>query len=466
VTINPFTVDTTLYVSVMGPGNCLFDSRIPVSVTQINVPSPLVNAVSICPGTTATLLVQNPQAGITYTWYDAATGGTLLATGTSYTTPTLSASTTYHVQATTTAGCQSPRTAVTVSLYPPATAPGVISPVTICPGSTATLQVQPVTPGFTYAWYSTSTGGTVLANGPVYTTPALSTNQTYYVEAFTTNGCVSTTRSSVQVNIDPPPAAPLVTSPVTSCPGTSATLQVQNPQAGITYQWYAVPGGAVLATGTTYTTNPLTAATSFYVTASNATGCESGVTNAQVNLWPQLPSPQVSVADSNLNSITYTWQPVAGATGYLVSLDGVNYGPPGSGGTGTSHVVTGLNPSQSVTLFVIATQSPACRNSSPGTARGTTWPSMTDIFVPTGFTPNNDGRNDVLRAIGTTVKRLEFGIYNRWGERIFFTTDIRRGWDGTVKGIPQSAGTYAYYLKAELLDGSIRIKKGTITLIR
>lgn len=466
VTINPFTTDTTLYISVVGPGNCLFDSRTPVTVTQFNVPSPLANPVSICPNNTATLQVQNPQAGTTYNWYDAATGGNLLATGASYTTPTLNAPNTYYVQATSAAGCLSVRTAVTVSLYPPAAAPGVVSPATICPNTTATLQVQPVTPGFTYSWYSTSTGGTSLASGPVYTTPTLSTNQTYYVEAFSNNGCVSTTRSTVQVNIDPPPAAPSVTSPVNVCPGTPATLQIQNPQAGVTYQWYATQGGSVLATGTTYTTNPIATATTYYVTASNATGCESGVSNAQVVLWTQLSSPRVSVADSNLSSITYTWQSVTGASGYLVSTDGVNYFPPSSGSNGTTHVVTGLNPSQSVTLFVIATQTPTCRNSRPGNAQGTTWPNMTDVFVPTGFTPNNDGRNDVLRVIGTTVKTLDFGIYNRWGERIFYTTDIRRGWDGTVKGMQQNPGTYAYYLKAELLDGSIRIKKGTITLIR
>lgn len=466
LTINPFTTDTTLYVSVLGPGNCLFDSRTAVSITQLSVPSPLVNGVSICAGNTATLQVQNPQAGTTYTWYDAATGGNLLATGTSYTTPALSANTTYYVQATIAAGCTSPRASVTVSMHPPAAAPGVISPVTICPGSTATLQVQPVTAGFTYAWHSTPTGGTALANGPTYTTPALNANQTYYVEAFSNNGCVSTTRSAVQVNIDPPPAAPSVISPVNICPGTPATLQVQNPQASFTYQWYATPGGAVLATGPSYTTGSLPAATTYYVTASNTTGCESGTSNVQVDLWAQLPSPSVRVADSNLNSITYTWPSVAGATGYLVSVDGINYFPPSSGSAGTTHVVTGLNASQSVTLFVIATQSPACRNSRPGTARGTTWPNMTDIFVPTGFTPNNDGRNDVLRVIGTTVKRLEFGIFNRWGERIFYTTDIRRGWDGTVKGMKQDSGTYAYYVKAELLDGSVRIKKGTIMLIR
>jgi len=461
-----YTIDTTLYVSVVGPGNCIFDSRTPVTITHVNVPSPLANDVSICLNNTATLQVQNPQTGITYTWYDAATNGNLLATGTSYTTPSLSAPTNYYVQATTAAGCRSPRATVTVNIYPSAPAPGVVSPVSICPGTTATLQVQPVTPGYTYAWYSAATGGTALGNGPTYTTPALSANQTYYVEAFSNNGCVSTTLSAVQVNIDPPPAAPAVISPVNICPGTPATLQVQNPQAAFTYQWYSTTGGAVLATGTTYTTNPLSAATTYYATASNATGCESGTASGQVALWSQLPAPLVSVADSNLSSITYTWQSVPGAAGYLVSVDGVNYSTPSSSSTGTTHVVTGLSPSQSVTLYVIAIQSPTCRNSQPGSARGTTWPNMTDIFVPSGFTPNNDGRNDVLRVIGTTIKKMEFGIYNRWGERIFYTTDIRRGWDGTVKGISQPSGTFAYYLKAELIDGSMRIKKGTIMLIR
>ncbi|MFM7672408.1 MAG: gliding motility-associated C-terminal domain-containing protein [Bacteroidota bacterium] len=466
VTINPFTTDTTLYVSVVGPGNCLFDSRTPVSITQINVSAPVVNGVSVCLNNSATLQVQNPQTGTTYTWHDAATGGNLLATGTSYTTPTISTSTTFYVQATSPAGCTSIRTAAIVSLYPSASAPSVVSPVSICPGTAATLQVQPITPGYTYAWYSSSTGGTTLANGAAYTTPVLNANQTYYVEAFSNNGCVSATRTAVQVNIDPPPAAPSVTSPVNICPASSASLQVQSPQAGITYQWYATPGGALLATGTSYTTGSLSAASTFYVTGSNATGCESGTTPVQVALWSPLSTPRVTVADSNLNSITYTWQSVPDATGYLISVDGINYTAPSSGNAGTTHVVTGLNPSQTVTLYVIATQTPACRNSRPGTARGTTWPEMTDVFVPTGFTPNNDGRNDVLRVIGTTIKKMEFGIYNRWGERIFYTTDIRRGWDGTIKGIQQPTTTYAYYLKAELIDGSVKIKKGTITLIR
>ena len=465
-TLNPFTGDTTLYVSVLGAGNCLFDSRTPVTVTLINVPAPVVNPVSICPGDSTTLLVQNLQPGSTYTWYDAATGGNVLDNDSSYTTPGLNTTTTYYVQATIPAGCISVRTPVTVTVYPPASAPGVISPVVICPGTSATLQVQPVTPGFTYSWYSTATQGISLSSGDTYNTPTINSNQTYYVEAISNNGCISPVRTPIQVNVDPPPAAPSVIGPVNICPSSTATLQVQNPQSGFTYQWYASPGGSVLATGDSYTTSDLNSATTYYVTASNATGCESVTAPAQVNIWPQLPTPQVIVADSNLSSITFTWNAVAGASGYIVSVDGINYGPPSSGATGTTHVVSGLSPSQTVTLYVIATQTPDCRNSQPGSATASTWPIMTDVYVPNAFTPNNDGLNDVLHVIGTTVKKMDFSIYNRYGQRIFYSNDTRRGWDGTFRGAAQRNGTFVFYLKAELIDGSIRIKKGTIMLIR
>lgn len=466
LTINPLIGDSTLYISVRGAGNCIFESRTPVSATLINVPAPVVNAASVCLGDSATLQVQTPQPGETYTWYDAATGGNLLATNTSYTTPALSAGSTYYVQASIPAGCISVRLPVTVSVYPVTAAPAVVSPVIICPGSTATLQVQPVTPGFTYSWYSVASQGTPLATGDTYNTPALNSNQTFYVEAISNNGCISPGRTPIQVNIDPPPAAPSVNSPVTICPSATTTLQVENPQPGVTYQWYASPGGSVLATGPSFTTGSMNTNTTYYVTAANTTGCESVVTAAQVNIWSQLSAPQVSVSDSNISTVTFTWFAVAGATGYLVSTDGVNYGPPSSGLNGTTHVVSGLGPSQSVTLYVIATQSPDCRNSLPGVATGSSLPLMTDVYVPSAFTPNGDGLNDVLHVIGTTVKRMDFSIFNRYGQRIFYSNDVRRGWDGTFRGAPQRNGTFVFSLKAELLDGSMRIKKGTIMLIR
>ncbi len=89
------------------------------------------------------------------------------------------------------------------------------------------------------------------------------------------------------------------------------------------------------------------------------------------------------------------------------------------------------------------------------------------IDVPTAFTPNGDGKNDVVFVKGWGIKNLlEFSIYNRWGEQVFTTDDIHVGWDGTFKGKPQNIDTYVYYAKGELYSGKEVEKKGTINLFR
>ncbi|MCD6366151.1 MAG: gliding motility-associated C-terminal domain-containing protein [Bacteroidales bacterium] len=89
------------------------------------------------------------------------------------------------------------------------------------------------------------------------------------------------------------------------------------------------------------------------------------------------------------------------------------------------------------------------------------------IDVPTAFTPNGDGKNDVVYVKGWGIKNLlEFSIYNRWGEKVFTTDDINTGWDGTFKGKPQNIDSYVYYVKGELYSGKEVDKKGTINLFR
>lgn len=89
------------------------------------------------------------------------------------------------------------------------------------------------------------------------------------------------------------------------------------------------------------------------------------------------------------------------------------------------------------------------------------------IYVPTAFTPNNDGKNDVLRPLYIDVKKVYFfRIYNRWGQLVFSSTTPGEGWDGKVKGIAQATGTYVWLLKAEDLVGKIYQLKGTSTIIR
>ena len=89
------------------------------------------------------------------------------------------------------------------------------------------------------------------------------------------------------------------------------------------------------------------------------------------------------------------------------------------------------------------------------------------IYVPTAFTPNNDGLNDVLMPVLAGIKELKyFRIFNRWGQMIFETREELKGWDGTVKGVHQQAGVVVWTVEAVGGDGKSFIRKGTAMLIR
>lgn len=89
------------------------------------------------------------------------------------------------------------------------------------------------------------------------------------------------------------------------------------------------------------------------------------------------------------------------------------------------------------------------------------------IDVPLAFTPNGDGNNDVIYVRGWGLKQLiEFKIYNRWGQCIFETDDLQKGWDGTFQGRKQEADTYAYTVKALTYGGRILTKNGLFNLLR
>lgn len=90
------------------------------------------------------------------------------------------------------------------------------------------------------------------------------------------------------------------------------------------------------------------------------------------------------------------------------------------------------------------------------------------IAVPTGFTPNGDGLNDYLYPLNAyKADNLIFRVFNRYGQLVFETTDWTRKWDGTIKGQPQSSGTYVWTLEyINKDDGEHISQKGTAVLIR
>ena len=90
-----------------------------------------------------------------------------------------------------------------------------------------------------------------------------------------------------------------------------------------------------------------------------------------------------------------------------------------------------------------------------------------EIYVPSGFTPNGDGKNDVLRAIPVGMKKFNyFKIYNRWGQEVFSTVSEHRGWDGRISGVKQSTGTYVWIAEGIDYKGTKIQRKGVTTLIR
>ena len=88
------------------------------------------------------------------------------------------------------------------------------------------------------------------------------------------------------------------------------------------------------------------------------------------------------------------------------------------------------------------------------------------IYMPTGFTPNNDGLNDDIKPTITKEFSLEnFSIYNRWGQKIFSTSQKNIGWNGKINGVEQNPGVYAWIINAtDIRSGEKHDKKGTLYL--
>ncbi len=122
------------------------------------------------------------------------------------------------------------------------------------------------------------------------------------------------------------------------------------------------------------------------------------------------------------------------------------------------------SPLTDITYVVSASNNSGCTDTDSVTIKVR---PANNIYIPTGFTPNADGINDVLRPfLGYLFTLDEFTVYNRWGQKVFSTNKINEGWDGLVNGLKQPAGVFVWYIRAKDPDGKIINKKGTATLIR
>jgi gliding motility-associated-like protein len=117
---------------------------------------------------------------------------------------------------------------------------------------------------------------------------------------------------------------------------------------------------------------------------------------------------------------------------------------------------------------VKATDANSCTNTVVVTLTERTECEDSQIFVPSAFSPNADGNNDVLYARGSALNGITvFRVFDRWGNLMFETTDIKKGWDGTYQGKLVNPDVYVYYMEAPCsLDGRPIFKKGNVTVVR
>ena len=324
--------------------SCLSLARTAVTATVNAVPAtPTGTAGSRC-GTGTVALSAAPGTGETVDWYAAATGGTaLLAGNVNYTTPSISATTTYYAESrNTTTGCISAtRTAVvaTVNTVPASPTAGNAAR---CGTGTVTITATPGA-GQTIDWYAAATGGTALATASTsYATPSISSTTTYYGEARnTTTGCLSSSRVAVTATVNAVPSA--ATAGNNARCGTGTVGLSATPGTGETIDWYAAASGgtALLAGNVNYTTPSISTTTTYYAEARNTTtGCISASRVAVTATVNGLPATATAgnAARCGTGTVTITASPATGETvdWYAASTGGSVL----AGGIGTTSYTT------------------------------------------------------------------------------------------------------------------------------
>lgn len=287
--VTPTLTSTTIYYPQgVSPQGCQSLTRGSFTVTVQNSPTNISNvgAQSICFGQ-STILSASSAPGSTR-WYNAATGGTLLASTVSLNTGTLATTTTFYAE-NNNASCIPPRTPITVTVTTIPTAPINTTPIgnqSVCFGNTSTtLSASGVG---TLNWFTTPTGGTSSATGNTYTNSAIINTTTYYVADHVGN-CISATRTPITVTVTNV-SSPIFSGPasISICSGNTASLTAASTG---TISWFASPTGTTaLITGTVYTTPTLTSNTSYYI-STTSNGCESTRAVKTVTVKPTPAAP-------------------------------------------------------------------------------------------------------------------------------------------------------------------------------
>ncbi len=317
---------------------------------------------------------------------------------------------------------------------------------TIC--LTDPVQLSVVSDGLQYSWTPAATLNDALVSNPI-ATPAGTT--TYQVTARIGN-CSAT--DDVTIFTIPYPSAN-AGNDTTICYNTTAQLNG-------TFQASSFVWSPVNYLNNPNITNPLAVpprTSSFVLTVFDTLGCpKPGRDTVVVFVLPRI------LADAGRDTNV-----VVGQSLQLQASGGLDYiwsPPTGLSSTTISNPVGIYDGSvDEVRYRVDVFNEVGCADSAFVTVK--IFRTVPQVFVPTAFTPNGDGLNDVVRPIGAGIQRINyFRIFNRWGQLVFSTTIDGQGWDGTIGGKLQGTNTYVWMVGATDYLGNPFFKKGTVTLIR
>ncbi|MBW4891695.1 gliding motility-associated C-terminal domain-containing protein [Mucilaginibacter sp. HMF5004] len=281
---------TTFYRRLVSAGIC----TVPVysNVVIINILPMVANNLITAPTVTSFCIVGSPatitgstptggNGGYTYQWQLSTDSTNYIdiagATSKDYTPAAINV-TTHYRRIAVSGSCATPLVSNAVAMHiTPLPLSPILAPTstTICPGSIATFTIINAQAGMTYRWYDSAAKTNLLFTGITYISPPIYAPATLYIE--NSNGSCASASSTVQINIIPPPAAPVLdNTTLSTCNGSSATVNVLSPQAGYVYNWYtAATGGTPVYTGTSFTTPGLFATTTYYAEGVNIAGCNS-----------------------------------------------------------------------------------------------------------------------------------------------------------------------------------------------
>jgi len=418
ITISQTSVTTYSVVAING--SCSDTTSITVSI------DPLMNTTipsfSVCPGNPVQLnyTIGGGTPPYTYSWSTGATTSSITANPTLTTTYTLSISDSI--------GCSASwGIPVVVFATPTVTVNGNII---LCSGDTTTLTANG---GVAYSW-STGTSSSSIIVAPT-------ANATYSVIGTNANGCNDTV--SVSVTVSPPPTAN-ITGNDTICFGDNTLLTASG---GGNYLWNTLQTSASIVVSPATNTN--------YSVVVSIGSCKD-TANYFVAV---IPNPTANAGASvNISQ---------GQSATLTASGGGTYSW-NNGMTGISIVV---NPTTTTQYCVWVTDVNGCSDSSCVTVFVEPIDCSTagELFIPNAFSPNDDGENDFLQIFYgnfSCIKEYKIIIYNRWGEKVFESTEPNDKWDGVFRGKKEETAVFAYYVKAVFIDKTEIERKGNISLIK